>query len=173
MNKNITILGIDPGSRKTGFGLIQIHNNSSKYLTSGIIKSMKGSFPQRLKIIFESMHKITEDYMPDVVAVESVFMHKNAASALKLGQARAAAICGVFGQEPEVFEYSPREIKQAVVGSGAATKDQVKHMVEHLLNLDGNLHEDASDALGAALCYASNSKTSAAIQMANLQGNSL
>jgi crossover junction endodeoxyribonuclease RuvC len=105
-------------------------------------------------MIFHSIRNIVEEYQPDVVAIESVFMHRNAGSALKLGQARSAAICATFGLELEIHEYAPREIKQAIVGTGAATKEQVLHMVRSLLELDGDPSPDAADALATALCYA-------------------
>jgi crossover junction endodeoxyribonuclease RuvC len=105
-------------------------------------------------MIFHSIKEIVEEYQPDVVAIESVFMHRNAGSALKLGQARSAAICATFGFELEIHEYAPREIKQAIVGTGAATKEQVLHMVRSLLELDGDPSPDAADALATALCYA-------------------
>ncbi len=94
------------------------------------------------------------EYRPGAVAVESVFMHRNAASALKLGHARSAAICATFGLTVEVHEYAPREIKQAIAGTGAATKEQVQHMIRQLLQLEGDPSPDAADALAAALCHA-------------------
>lgn len=154
MAESIRILGIDPGSRLTGFGVIDCCGDTASYVASGAVNSVKGEFPARLRIIFESMSEIVLKYHPDVVSVESVFMHKNASSALKLGQARSAAICATFSRQVEVVEYAPREIKQAVVGSGAANKEQVQHMVSCLLRLEGTLSEDAADALATALCHA-------------------
>ncbi len=147
------ILGIDPGSRLTGFGVVDFRGDSPSYVASGTVNSVKGSFPERLRQIFESVGGIVDEYQPDIVAVESVFMHKNASSALKLGQARSAALCATFAHEVEVFEYAPREIKLAIVGTGAANKEQVQHMVVNLLNLDGTPAPDAADALAAALCH--------------------
>jgi crossover junction endodeoxyribonuclease RuvC len=97
--------------------------------------------------------EIVAEYRPDAVVIESVFVHRNAMSALKLGQARSAALCATFAFEIDVYEYAPREIKQAVVGSGAATKAQVQHMVAALLSLQGEPSPDAADALAAALCH--------------------
>ncbi|MGI9206016.1 MAG: crossover junction endodeoxyribonuclease RuvC [Woeseiaceae bacterium] len=148
------ILGIDPGSRLTGFGVLDCNGDKASYVASGSINSVDGEFPDRLKMIFHAVGEIVTEYRPDVVAVESVFMHKNAASALKLGHARSAAICATFSGEVRVFEYAPREIKQAVVGSGGATKEQIQHMIRHMLALDGDPSPDAADALAAALCHA-------------------
>ena len=147
------ILGIDPGSRLTGFGVIDFDGDRALYVTSGTVKSIDGAFADRLRQIFESIGGIVDEFRPDIVAVESVFMHKNAGSALKLGHARSAAICATFAHGVEVHEYAPRAIKQAVVGTGAATKEQVQHMVVSILTLDGPPSEDAADALAAALCH--------------------
>ena len=147
------ILGIDPGSRLTGFGVLDFQGDTPTYVTSGTIKSQDGAFADRLRQIFESVSSIVGEFQPDIVAIESVFMHKNAGSALKLGHARSAALCATFEHNIEVFEYAPREIKQAVVGTGAATKEQVQHMVMSILKLDGTPAPDASDALAAALCH--------------------
>ena len=147
------ILGIDPGSRLTGFGVVDFDGNKAEYVASGTVKSIDGAFADRLKQIFDSIRDIVGEYRPDIVAVESVFMHKNAGSALKLGHARSAAICATFEYGLEIYEYAPRAIKQAVVGTGAATKEQVQHMIVQILSLDGTPAEDAADALAAALCH--------------------
>ncbi|MDH3353649.1 MAG: crossover junction endodeoxyribonuclease RuvC [Chromatiales bacterium] len=148
------ILGIDPGSRITGFGLIEINGSKLNYVESGCIRTGGGEFPGRLKIIFEEMVTVVETYKPDVVAIERVFMHRNPDSALKLGQARGAAICAAVTNNLEVSEYSPAEIKRATVGKGNANKEQVQHMVKALLNLPGTPQEDAADALAIAICHA-------------------
>jgi len=153
LTTGIRILGIDPGSRLTGFGVVDFVGNKALYVASGTVKSIDGAFADRLRQIFESVGNIVDEYRPDIVSIESVFMHKNAGSALKLGHARSAAICATFAHGIEIHEYAPRAIKQAVVGTGAATKDQVQHMVVSILALDGVPAEDAADALAAALCH--------------------
>jgi crossover junction endodeoxyribonuclease RuvC len=147
------ILGIDPGSRLTGFGVVDFQGAKAIYVASGTVKSMDGAFADRLRQIFESIGNIVDEFRPDVVAVESVFMHKNAGSALKLGHARSAALCATFEHGAEIYEYAPREIKKAVVGTGAATKEQVQHMIVSILKLDGVPAPDAADALATALCH--------------------
>ena len=147
------ILGIDPGSRFTGFGVLDFVGGKPAYVASGTIKSPDGSFPDRLKKIFESVSDIVSEYQPDIVAIESVFMARNAGSALKLGHARSAALCATFAHDVEVFEYAPREIKQAVVGTGSASKEQVQHMVVSILQLNGVPAADAADALAVAICH--------------------
>ena len=147
------ILGIDPGSRLTGFGILDFDADRPSYVASGAVRSIEGEFPQRLKRIFESVTEIVDEYQPDALAIESIFVHKNASSALKLGHARSAALCATFALNLSVFEYAPREIKQAVTGTGAATKEQVQHMVVSMLRLNGAPSPDAADALAAALCH--------------------
>ena len=117
MTDTCRILGIDPGSRFTGFGILDFDGDRPSYVASGTIKSHDGSFPDRLQKIFVSVRDVVEQYRPDMVVIESVFMAKNAGSALKLGHARSAALCATFGFDLDVHEYSPREIKQAVVGT--------------------------------------------------------
>ncbi len=147
------ILGIDPGSRLTGFGVLDFVGDKPAYVASGTIKSLDGDFSQRLRQIFESVNEIVARYEPDIVAIESVFMARNAGSALKLGHARAAALCATFEFDVEVFEYAPREIKLAVVGTGSASKEQVQHMVVSILQLDSSPAADAADALATAICH--------------------
>jgi len=148
------ILGIDPGSRKTGFGIINYVAGRSEYLTSGVIRLPAGDLPERLKVIYTSVTELILLHCPDQLAIEQVFMAKSAGSALKLGQARGAAIVACVAQDLAVAEYSARQIKQAVVGTGAADKSQVQHMVKVLLKLPAEPQEDAADALAAALCHA-------------------
>ena len=149
------IFGIDPGSRTTGYGVINSKGNKSSHIGSGVIQTKEKDFQKRLKVIFTEIEKLIDEYQPDVVAIENVFMHRNPDSALKLGQAKAAAICGTFKQGLTVFEYAAREVKQAVVGSGAAEKEQVQYMVKIILGIKNKeLKLDESDALAIAICHA-------------------
>ncbi len=147
------ILGLDPGSRHTGFGIIECSGGRTSYLVCGAISTAEGHFAQRLQQIFERVRSLVEEYRPDEIAIERIFVNKNVDSALKLGQARGAALCGAFAATAQVFEYSPREVKMAVVGTGGADKRQVQHMVKALLQLNGRLNADAADALAVALCH--------------------
>lgn len=148
------ILGVDPGSRKTGFGVINCVGDHCEYVASGVIRVEQYPFAERLQQIFLSLQSIIDEHVPEMMVVEQVFMAGNAGSALKLGQARGAAIVAGAASGLEVSEYSARQIKQAVVGMGAASKVQVQHMVTTLLKLSGVPQEDAADALAAALCHA-------------------
>lgn len=148
------ILGIDPGSRCTGFGIIDLRDGGSRYVTSGVVRLSAQPLPQRLRTIADGIGELIERYAPAEVAVEQVFMARSADAALKLGQARGAAIVPCVQASLAVCEYSARQIKQAVVGSGAADKAQVQHMVRVLLRLPETPREDAADALAAALCHA-------------------
>jgi len=150
------VLGIDPGSRKTGFGIIEHQFGTHiKYVTSGVIRLEKlEHFPERLNQIFSSIQEIIEQYSPDEAAIEEVFLGKNASSALKLGQARGSAIVSCMQKRLPVSEYAAKKVKQAVVGNGNATKDQVQHMMKALLKLQGLPQEDAADALAIAMCHA-------------------
>jgi crossover junction endodeoxyribonuclease RuvC len=153
----IRVLGIDPGFRITGYGIIDTNGQESRHIASGVIQVAKiDSVAGRLERIFAAVGEIVEAYKPIELAVERVFVHKNVDSALKLGQARAAAICASFGRNIPVFEYAAREVKQAIVGRGGAGKEQVQHMVRVLLGMNAaiELPEDAADALGIALCHA-------------------
>lgn len=147
------ILGIDPGSRITGYGVIDLRGGHLVYVDSGCIHLEGKSLPQRLKILFESVRAVIAACRPEEMAVEQVFMHRNPDSALKLGQARGAAICAGVMAGLEVSEYTPRAVKQAVVGYGAADKAQIQHMVCALLRLDRPPPADAADALAVALCH--------------------
>jgi crossover junction endodeoxyribonuclease RuvC len=158
------ILGIDPGSRLTGYGIIETSGRSFNYIASGSIRIEADYFPDRLKQIFDGIVQIVTMYQPEQMAIEQVFMHKNADSALKLGQARGAAICAVQTQGLPVFEYAARQVKQAIVGKGNADKLQVQHMVKILLNIQGALQIDASDALGIAICHSHYEKTALRLQ---------
>jgi crossover junction endodeoxyribonuclease RuvC len=158
------ILGIDPGSRLTGYGIIDTAGREFDYIASGCIRIEADYFPDRLKQIFDGIVQIIGMYHPEQMAIEQVFLHKNADSALKLGQARGAAICAVQTQGLPVFEYAARQVKQAVVGKGNADKLQVQHMVKILLQIQGELQIDASDGLGLALCHAHYQQTALRLQ---------
>lgn len=153
------ILGIDPGSRFTGYGIINVTGNRSEYITCGCIRVATAALPLRLKQIYAELCQVIEEFSPQEAAIEEVFMGKNASSALKLGQARGSAIVACVNHELEVSEYSTRKVKQAVVGNGAADKLQVQHMVKALLRLSGKIQEDAADALAVAICH-SNTRNS-------------
>ena len=157
------ILGIDPGLRITGFGLIDTLGSQLRYVASGCIKTGEGSLPERLKIILAGIQEVIDTYRPDQVAVEIVFVNVNPQSTLLLGQARGAAICGAVSRDLPVAEYTALQVKQAVVGHGKAAKEQVNHMVQRLLSLDGAPSSDAVDALGCAICHAHGSSGLAAM----------
>ena len=148
------ILGIDPGLRTTGFGLIDKQGARLRYIASGTIKSGEGELPARLKIILAGIGEIIGTYRPDCAAVEKVFVNVNPQSTLLLGQARGAAICALVGADLAVAEYTALQVKQAVVGHGKAAKEQVQDMVSRLLSLPGLPGSDAADALGVAICHA-------------------
>ncbi|MGR8931537.1 MAG: crossover junction endodeoxyribonuclease RuvC [Gammaproteobacteria bacterium] len=147
------ILGIDPGSRLTGYGVVETTPNGVRYIASGCIRVKAEDFPSRLKQIFDGVSEIIHLYQPSQMAIEQVFMHKNADSALKLGQARGAAICATLNLQVPVYEYAARQVKQALVGKGNADKAQVQHMVKILLRVQGEIQIDASDALAISLCH--------------------
>lgn len=147
------ILGIDPGSRITGYGVVETTPYGVRYIASGCIRVQAEDFPSRLKRIFDGVTEIIALYQPEQMAIEQVFMHKNADSALKLGQARGAAICATLNQGLPVSEYAARQVKQALVGKGSADKIQVQHMVKILLRIQGEMQIDASDALAISLCH--------------------
>ena len=148
------ILGIDPGSRTTGFGLIENQANRLRYIDSGNIRVSGDSLPQRLGRIFSEIENVIQKHRPQQMSIENVIMARNPDSALKLGQARGAAICAAYQAGLEIAEYAPREIKQAIVGSGAANKEQVQHMVKRLLGIRQQLQADEADGLAIAICHA-------------------
>lgn len=148
------ILGIDPGSRKTGFGVINAEQGKASYLTSGIIRlPVDQPLGPRLGVLFEALNQIIDEYTPDQLAIEQVFLARSPDAALKLGQARGAAMVACVVRGMSVHEYAARQIKQAVVGTGGADKAQVQHMVKTLLKLPAAPKEDAADALATALCH--------------------
>lgn len=148
------ILGIDPGLRITGYGVIEKVGANLRYVSSGCIKPPTGELPDRLKSILNSVGEVIVRFSPDEVAVEKVFVNVNPQSTLLLGQARGAAICAAVLQNLPVAEYTALQVKQAVVGKGHANKEQVQEMVKRLLKLAGTPSPDAADALACAICHA-------------------
>jgi crossover junction endodeoxyribonuclease RuvC len=148
------ILGIDPGSRVTGYGVLDSDGATTRHVASGCIATTCLDFTTRINEIYTGVRALVAEYDPQQLAIERVFVHRNADSALKLGQARAAAICAAFGGEIELFEYAARVVKQAVVGRGGAEKAQVQHMVKAILMLDELPQPDEADALAVAICHA-------------------
>ena len=149
----IRILGIDPGSQNTGYGIIEMDGNHARHITHGILKLQQDDLSVKLQTIFRELSRIISEFHPDEAAIEQVFMHRNADSALKLGQARGAAITACAEQDLPVFEYTANQVKQATVGKGHAAKQQVQHMIKVLLCLQEIPQSDAADALAVALCH--------------------
>ncbi len=156
----IRILGIDPGLRVTGFGVIEKAGEKIQYIASGTIKTASGKtvdreeLPARLKIILDGLFEVIDTYNPEQVAVEKVFVNVNPQSTLLLGQARGAAISAAVIRQLSVAEYTALQVKQAVVGNGHAKKEQVQEMVKRLLNLPATPSPDSADALACAICHA-------------------
>ena len=158
------ILGIDPGLRTTGFGVVDAEGAALRYVASGTIRTTgaavaQGDLPGRLKIIFDGVREVAERYQPTDASVEIVFVNVNPQSTLLLGQARGAALTALVTSGLAVAEYTALQIKQALVGRGHAQKDQVKHMVKALLHLSGNPQADAADALACAICHGHHAAT--------------
>lgn len=145
------IIGVDPGSRKTGYGIIRVEGNRHIYIDSGCLDVSSLDVAERLRKIYLDLKDIITLHKPHEAAIEQIFMHENPNSALKLGQARGAAIVALA---MPVAEYSAREVKKSIVGYGAAKKDQIQFMVQRLLNIRDKLQADAADALAIALCHA-------------------
>src|SRR5690606_2604768 len=149
------VLGIDPGLRRTGFGVIDVRGASLRYVASGtIVVPPALALPERLKVILDNLREVARDTRPDVAALEIVFLNTNPASTLLLGQARGAALCALADSRLGVHEYTALQIKKAVVGTGRAAKEQVQMMVQRLLSLDGTPAPDSADALACAICHA-------------------
>jgi crossover junction endodeoxyribonuclease RuvC len=162
----VRVLGIDPGSQRTGFGVLDATGTRLTYVASGVIRTSQADFAARLCEIFRCMQTIVSQYQPQEIAIERVFVNRNPDSALKLGQARGAAICGTVESNADIYEYATRQIKQAVVGSGNAEKSQVQMMMRSILKLDGPVGADAADALAAAVCHALRGRVRASLQRA-------
>ena len=159
MSKVTRILGIDPGLRMTGFGVIEMQGQKLRYVASGCIKSDSNQrLPERLHTLYAGITEIIGTYQPDIAAVEQVFSNVNPQSTLLLGQARGAAITALVAQGLPVSEYTALQVKQSVVGHGKAAKQQVAHMVMRLLTLPGEPGSDAADALACAICHAHGSQ---------------
>jgi len=152
MSAPLRILGIDPGSQLTGYGIVELNGVQTRPLAWGAIRT-RGEHGERLKQIFFRVGELVAEHAPDEISIERVFVHRNADSALKLGQARAAALCASFTRDIPVFEYAAREVKKAVAGNGGADKSQVEYMVKLLLGLRGLMQADAADALALAICH--------------------
>ncbi len=153
------ILGIDPGLRVTGFGVIDVSGHRLAYVASGVIRTPTADLATRLGTIFQGVSTLVREHAPDQAAIEQVFVNVNPQSTLLLGQARGAAICGLVSGGLPVAEYTALQLKQAVVGYGRATKSQMQEMVTRLLNLTGQPGSDAADALGMAICHAHSGST--------------
>jgi crossover junction endodeoxyribonuclease RuvC len=162
----VRVLGIDPGSQCTGFGVVDVLGARLTYVASGVIRTPNGEFAARLCEIFSCVRSIVAQYRPSEIAIERVFVNRNPDSALKLGQARGAAICGTIDANAGVFEYATRQIKQAVVGSGSAEKAQVQLMMRSMLKLEGRVASDAADALAAAVCHALRGRVKSSVAQA-------
>jgi crossover junction endodeoxyribonuclease RuvC len=154
-NKTVRILGIDPGLRITGFGVIDKTGNRLRYVTGGCIRTNSElSLPERIATILAGIAEVIAEHQPQQSAVEKVFVNVNPQSTLLLGQARGAAISALVSAGLPVAEYTALQVKQAVVGKGKAAKEQVQHMVVRLLSLPGSPSADAADALACAICHA-------------------
>ena len=150
----VRILGIDPGSRITGYGIIDAEGQRMRFVDCGVIRARSDHMPERLGIIFQGIRELIAGRNPGEMAIEQVFVNRNVDSALKLGQARGAAICAGVNAGLDVAEYTPRAVKKAIVGTGGADKVQVQHMVSALLELPRKPQADAADALAMAICHA-------------------
>lgn len=148
------ILGIDPGLRITGFGVLEKSGTRLAYVTSGCIRTPAADLPARLKVILDGLAEVIAQCRPEQIAVEKVFVNVNPQSTLLLGQARGTAICAAVMHNLPVAEYTALQVKQAVVGNGHARKEQVQEMVKRLLKLAGHPSPDAADALACAICHA-------------------
>jgi crossover junction endodeoxyribonuclease RuvC len=153
------ILGIDPGSRLTGDGIIDARGGSAVHVASGVLRVAGREIGERLRSIFEGVVDVVREHQPQEMAIERVFLYRNADSALKLGQARGVAICATVLHSVPIYEYTPAQVKEAVVGKGNAAKDQVQYMMQLLLRLPGAPQVDAADALAVAVCHAHYQRT--------------
>lgn len=162
----VRILGIDPGSRITGYGIVDAEKTKVRFVDCGLVKVDGDDFSLRLKNIFDALGDVIAEFRPAELAIEKVFVHRNVTSALKLGQARGAAMLAAATRELRVYEYSPNEIKQAITGRGHADKTQIQHMIRVLMGLREAPATDAADALAVAICHAHLSQTRARLAAA-------
>jgi len=154
LRKSFSIIGIDPGSIKTGYGIINIEGNKFSHVENGLIVPDKGmEFKERVAYIFKGLNEIIEEFKPDLMAIEDIFMSKNANSALKLGHIRGVAMAAAALSNITVYEYTPTQVKKSVAGSGRAQKVQIQHMVKTMLGLRELPYEDAADALAVAITH--------------------
>ena len=163
------ILGIDPGLRVTGFGVIEQDGGKLRYITSGCVRSGEGELAARLKVLLDGLAEVIAAHRPEQVVIEKVFVNVNPQSTLLLGQARGSAICAAVIAGLPVAEYTALQVKKAVVGKGHAKKEQVQHMVRRLLALPGDPSPDAADALACAICHAHGSGLGRALNKTNLK----
>ena len=147
------VLGLDPGSRVTGYGIIRAHKGQSQYVASGCVRLNDPDMPSRLHTLHTALLQLVAQYEPQIIAIEQVFLKNNVSSLVKLSQARGVLMAAAASCSTEIFEYTPRAIKQAVVGYGAAEKEQVQQMICHILRLSKAPQQDAADALAAAICH--------------------
>jgi crossover junction endodeoxyribonuclease RuvC len=164
---NLKIIGIDPGLRATGFGIIEVKGYVMSYLASGVIRTQTGQLATRLATIFNSIQELISEYEPSAAAIEKVFVNVNPQSTLLLGQARGAALCALVTCELPIAEYTALQLKQAVAGYGKARKYQVQEMVQKLLSLKAKPKSDAADALGVAICHAQSKNATQILQQAD------
>jgi len=163
------VIGIDPGSLVTGYGVVEQRGGELWCLDYGVIRNKKDiPFPLRLQDIYKNLKIIFEKYRPDEVAIETIFYAENVSSALKLGHARGVAILAAVHTNYEIFEYSPMEIKQSVTGYGRAQKEQVRSMVKSILRMDGQPFLDSTDALAVAICHINSRKFNNAVKKAGV-----
>jgi crossover junction endodeoxyribonuclease RuvC len=162
------VLGLDPGSIRTGFGVVECGSGEPRHIASGMIRVQGESLALRLRHIYEAICELVELHQPDEIAIERVFVHRNVDSALKLGQARGVTLCAAASRGAPVYEYAPRAIKLAVVGYGNAEKPQVAHMVRAMLAIEAQLQADAADALAICLCHGQNRRLAALTALAGL-----
>ena len=148
------ILGIDPGLVATGYAVIESEGDAARLIASGVVATAaSGALPERLGTIFDGLNKVIREHRPDAASIESVFMHKDASAALKLGQARGVAVCAAVTNGVPVYEYDARVVKKLIVGKGNAAKEQVQFMVARLLQIAVRYEDDEADAMAIALCH--------------------